>query len=74
VNRHKKRLTELERKALPEVQRILIIDWGEATGDLELDAKLKAERPKYNETGERIIYIDWPDDDYKPLTRTPDKD
>jgi hypothetical protein len=74
MNRHKKRLNDLERKATPEEQLKVIVDWGEATGDPVLDAKLRAERPTHSEDGGRIIYIDWPEDDHKPLTRSADKD
>jgi len=62
MNRNKKRLDDLERKLKPEERRQMVVIWSEEEA-LALEAE-----------GHKVIRLTWPEDDHKPLTRTPDKD
>ena len=60
----KRRISQLERKTAPEPPPVkYILEWGDVvTGDPAKDAEIRANRPTHNEAGERIIYLEWPDD------------
>ena len=62
MNKHDKRLTDLERKAGGDEERTMVVIWSEEEA-LELEKQ-----------GHKVIRLTWGDDDeHKPLTRTPDK-
>lgn len=62
MNRHKKRLDDLERKAKPEEQRQVVVIWSEEEA-LALEAE-----------GHKVIRLSWDDNgDHKPLTSSADK-
>jgi hypothetical protein len=65
----KNRLSRLERDNQPKQERTITLDWTEWNAvpeTPEARAARIAARPTHNDAGERIIYIEWDDDDDIP--------